>query len=353
MSVGTKNHQYQRVVVTGLGPVSPIGIGKTALFDALRTGIDGADRAQAIDTSLYVKQYTAEIKTDIKPLILDQEQFGVLGKASQFALAATQLAIEDAGLSREVLFGERINCYFGTTDGESDLVDSAAQSILAQQLECISKPVFDAMLPSQISRNVLQYIRSTGEAMTIGNACSASNAAICAGVDAILLDDCDMAFCGGSDSLCRKTFAGFHRLGALNEFKSTPFDAERRGIIPGEGASVLVLERLSSALARGATIYAEVLGSAMNCDAVHMSNPNVDGISACLESALHNANVSKQNVDYICAHGTGTKANDSTEYNVISKVFPPLYHCVAQSKACWGILWVPRPDLVPWPVFWL
>lgn len=310
-----------RVVVTGLGPVSPIGVGKLAFFKALREGTNGAKQSKVIDTTGFEKAFTSEIREDINYLIESDCELNKRGKSSGFAIAATQLAIEDAGLSREALFGKRINCYFGTTDGESALIDFAAQSILDDNLEAFSRSDFNSMFPSEISRNVLKYIRSTGEAMTIGNACSASNAAICTAADAIILGDCDLAICGGSDSVCRKSFACFHRLGALDYEMCRPFDSNRKGIIPAEGASVLILESLNSALSRGATIYGEILGYSINCDAINMSIPDVDSIADCMRACIKKAAIQKEDIDYVCAHGTGTKANDSTEFNALKQVF--------------------------------
>ena len=157
--------------------------------------------------------------------------------------------------------------------------------------------------------------------MTIPTACSAGNYAIGYAYDSISLGDTDFMLCGGADSICRKTFAGFYRLGTIAPEVCQPFDKNRKGILTGEGAGILLLESLDSALARGAQIYAEVLGYGLTCDADHMVAPNRSSIARCIRLAHRNAGISASDVDYICAHGTGTVANDITESGAISEVF--------------------------------
>ncbi|WP_203935344.1 beta-ketoacyl-[acyl-carrier-protein] synthase family protein, partial [Virgisporangium ochraceum] len=159
------------------------------------------------------------------------------------------------------------------------------------------------------------------EAVTIPTACAAGNYAIGYGFDAVRSGEVDFALCGGADAMCRKTFAGFYRLGTIAPDLVRPFDADRKGILTGEGAGVLVLESLGSALARGARIYAEVLGYGLNCDAYHQVAPNQTSVARCMELALDNAGVKPQEVDLISAHGTGTRANDVTESRAIREVF--------------------------------
>ncbi len=134
-----------------------------------------------------------------------------------------------------------------------------------------------------------------------------------------------MSLCGGADAVCRKTFTGFYRLGTIAPEVCQPFERDRKGILTGEGAGILVMESLDSALARGARIYAEVLGYGLNCDANHPVAPDRDSLARCIELAHRNAGVKPEDVDFISAHGTGTKANDVTESGAIRQVFdtPP------------------------------
>ena len=308
-----------RVVVTGLGPVSPIGVGKEAFFHALKTGVNGTVPLSKIDTQRFERKYGCEVKGTIAEWVADFDAFAESGTPSHFALAATGLALADAGIERAAIAGKRVNCYFGTTYGESNLIDDMVTA-MAQ-----SQPGRHASLgrtfASEISRDVARSIGSTGEAVTIGNACSASNAALIFGYEAIQAGDCELAICGGSDAVYKATFATFHRLGSMTDRDCTPFNAGRKGVLTSEGGSALVLESYERAIRRGAHIYAEVLGFAMNCDADHMVRLNHHSVGDCMKAALANACVPPGMVGYICAHGTGTAANDSNEYKAIEAVF--------------------------------
>ena len=176
--------------------------------------------------------------------------------------------------------------------------------------------------PNRLSIAAAQELGlSNVDAVTIATACSAGNYAIGQGFDAIRSGAADYALCGGADAMCRKTFTGFYRLGTIAPDVCRPFDSERKGILTGEGAGVLMLESLASAQARGARIYAEVLGYGMNCDAYHQVAPNQASVARAMQIALENAGVKEEEVDLISAHGTGTKANDVTESRAIHDVF--------------------------------
>jgi 3-oxoacyl-[acyl-carrier-protein] synthase II len=167
-----------------------------------------------------------------------------------------------------------------------------------------------------------------GDSVIVATACSAGNYAIGYAFDKIRSGAVEIALCGGSDVQCLKNFGGFFRIGALAPEKCQPFDRDRKGILPGEGAGVLVLESLDRAQARGAEILAEVLGYGTSCDGTHIMSPDKDGIVACALDALQRSGVRPEQVDYICAHGTGTPANDVVETAAMREVFgdslPPM-----------------------------
>ncbi|CAK8741517.1 3-oxoacyl-[acyl-carrier-protein] synthase 2 [Sodalis praecaptivus] len=315
----------ERIVATGLGPVHALGIGKDAFFRSLASGVDGAKPARSIDVSNFKHQYACEVGV----LDLNQYSLGTLPKgcekASLYAILGTQLAVDDAGLTREKLKNQPVGCFLGTTDGESQGIDALVSEL--HNAASVPQDCFDAVAHARISRNINLYLDSTGPAYTIGNACSASNAAIVSAVEYLQSTEADFAICGGSDVACRKTFAIFHRLSALSETRCTPFDIHRKGIIPAEGASILLLEKLSSALARKTKIYGEVVGYGMNCDTTHMTNLNPEKIKTCLNSCLDAAGLAPEEVNYICMHSTGTPANDLNEYQSVKKclVMPFLY----------------------------
>jgi 3-oxoacyl-[acyl-carrier-protein] synthase II len=317
--MNTISPNYEPIVVTGLGPISGIGIGKQAFFSSLSEGINGARPTKSIDVSKYKYKYSCEVGEGINDLIEELNIPSNVGKASVFSIIGTYLAIKDAGLSMSDLKNTPIGCFLGTTDGESQRLDSMIYNVEHDG------EIFDEMFAdadhSCISRNVHKFLNSTGPSYTIGNSCSSSNAAIISAVEYLRSSDAQFSICGGCDIVCRKTFSIFHRISAISETSCSPFDINRSGIIPSEGASILLLEKLSSAIARKAVIYGQVAGYSMNCDASHMTNLNPDKINICLNQCLSRANISPTEVDYICMHGTGTLANDVNEFKALKKTF--------------------------------
>ncbi|MEU9113892.1 beta-ketoacyl-[acyl-carrier-protein] synthase family protein [Streptomyces sp. NPDC048483] len=311
-----------RVVLTGLGVVSSIGLGAQQFDRSLREGRSGARPISVFDTEGFAHANGCEV-TDFDPRqwirTLDTEQ---LGRASLFSTAAARMALEDSGLGLDELRESRGLISIGTTDGESYDLDQLVQAELAHGPGHFEPTVARRIPAGRLSVAIAQELGLTDvEAVTVPTACAAGNYAIGYGYDAVSSGEAEFAFCGGADAMCRKTFAGFYRLGTIAPDRCRPFDAERKGILTGEGAGVLVLERLESALARGARIYAEVLGYGLNCDAHHQVAPNQASVARCMELALENAGVKRDQVDLISAHGTGTKANDITEAGAIRQVF--------------------------------
>jgi 3-oxoacyl-[acyl-carrier-protein] synthase II len=311
-----------RVVLTGLGAISSIGTGAKSFADGLRAGRSGAKPITAFDTTGFAYANGCEI-TDFEPTEwVHRLNVDELGRATQFSVAAARMAVADAGLAEEELAGRRGLISIGTTDGESHDLDQLAAVQLASGPAALD-PVLARRVPAaRLSNAVAQELRlSDVEAVTIPTACAAGNYAIGYGFDAVRSGEVAFALCGGADAMSRKTFAGFYRLGTIAPDCVRPFDVGRRGILTGVGAGVVVLEGLASARARGARIYAEVLGYGLNCDAFHQVAPNEDSVARCMGLALANAGVAPGEVDLISAHGTGTKANDVTESRAIRQVF--------------------------------
>jgi 3-oxoacyl-[acyl-carrier-protein] synthase II len=304
-----------RVAVTGLGVVSSIGTGADEFGRGLREGRSGARPISAFDTTGFAHDIACEVPDFDPAAWLDSPER--LPRAGQFAVAAAKLAVCDAGTD---LTGARTLVSIGTTDGGADRGERIAEA-LVRGTEVTAEEA--ARVPAGLlSTGVARELGlSTVEASTIATACAAGNYAIGDGYDAVALGDVDVALCGGADALCRMTFTGFYRLGAVDPVACRPFDVDRHGILTGEGAGVLVLEPLDAAVARGARIYAEVLGYGLNCDAGHPVAPDRDSVARCMRLALDDAGVTPGDVDLICAHGTGTKANDVTECGAIHDVF--------------------------------
>ncbi|GGP71470.1 MULTISPECIES: beta-ketoacyl-[acyl-carrier-protein] synthase family protein [Streptomyces] len=312
----------RRVVLTGFGVISSIGIGAAEFTESLRKGRSGVSPISVFDVEGFAHGNGCEVKGFEPEQWITRTPVQELGRASRFAVAAARMAVQDAGLDPEVLAGQRGLVSVGTTDGESFELDQLVAAELADGPENMDPEIVRRVSAARLSTTIAQELGlSDIEAPTIATACSAGNYAIGYGFDAVSSGEVDFALCGGADAMCRKTFTGFYRLGTIAPEFCQPFDADRKGILTGEGAGVLVLESLESALARNAVIYAEVLGYGLNCDAYHQVAPKGDSVAECMRIALDNAGVKPQEVDLISAHGTGTKANDITEAGAIREVF--------------------------------
>jgi 3-oxoacyl-[acyl-carrier-protein] synthase II len=306
----------RRVAVTGLGVVSSIGTGVAEYAAGLRAGRSGARPISVFDTEGFAHSVGCEVVGFSPERWVTNQPVEHLGRAARFSVAAARMAVADAGLTD---FGRAMVC-LGTTDGGGDAGERIAEHVVRDTEVPADLPrrVPAATLPVAVAR---ELDLSDVDAVTVATACAAGNYAIGNGFDAIAAGDVDVALCGGADAMCRMTFTGFYRLGAVDPELCRPFDVNRKGILTGEGAGVLVLEPMDRALARGARVYAEVLGYGLNCDASHPVAPDRDSVAACMRLALEDAGVTPDQVDLISAHGTGTKANDITECGAIHDVF--------------------------------
>lgn len=314
--------ETRRVVITGLGVVTSIGVGAKEFLVGLREGRSGVKQITAFDTTGFAYANGCEI-TDFDPALwINRVKAHEFGRASQFSVAAARMALQDATLPIDVLKAQRSLVSVGTTDGESRDLDHLVGLQIQKGPEHMD-PVLARRVPAgRLSTSIVRELGLVDvEAVTIPTACAAGNYAIGYGFDAVRSGEIDIALCGGADALCRKTFTGFYRLGTIAPAVCQPFDRNRKGILTGEGAGILLLESLESALERRASIYAEVLGYGLNCDAHHPVAPSRDSIARCMELAHRNAGVKPEEVDFISAHGTGTKANDVTEAAAIRQVF--------------------------------
>jgi 3-oxoacyl-[acyl-carrier-protein] synthase II len=312
----------RRVVVTGLGVVSSIGTGVADFTEALRQGRSGARPITAFDVKGFAHTNACEVP-DFAPrrwiTRLDPDD---LGRATQLSIASTRLALEDAGLEAEHVRQRNALIAVGTTYGESGELDRIVQRQVVSGTAEVDKLAAARASSSRLSIDVARELELTdAEAVTIPTACAAGNYAIGYGFDAVAGGEVDVALCGGVDALLRMTFVTFYRLGTIAPQVCQPFDYDRKGILTGEGGAMLVLEDLPSAVARGAHIYAEVLGYGLACDAHHPVAPDEDSVARCMNRAHANAGITADRVDYISAHGTGTKANDVTEAAAIRRVF--------------------------------
>lgn len=311
-----------RVVVTGLGPVSSIGIGIQDFAAGLSAGASGVSEISAFDTTGFASNKGCEVRGFEPERHIERLDPTTLGRASQFSVSAAGLALRDAGVDPATLADRPGVISVGTTDGESQDLDRLVEV-------CVRKGPAD-LPPQRVSRVPASWLsvsvaREFGlraaETVTLPTACAAGNYAIGYAYDVLRLGEAEFALCGGADAMCRKTFAGFYRLGTIAPEVCQPFDADRKGILTGEGSGMLFLETLESAERRGAQWYAEILGYGMTCDASHPVAPDRGSIGNCIRRAHANSGVSPADVDLVSAHGTGTKANDLTEAAAVRDVF--------------------------------
>ncbi len=325
-----------RVAVTGLGPVSSIGVGLSAFVDSLYAGRSGISRISSFDPTGFPHQNAGEVR-DFDPAKhlrrLDPAQWG---RSSLFAASAARLAVRDGGLDLAAVPAGRAHAVIGTTSGESQVAEALTAQIVADGFPAQDPALLRQLPANRLANAVSEELDLCGESLTIATACSASNYAIGYGYDLLVTGEADVVLAGGADSMCRWAHAGFFRLGALTGTACAPFDRDRSGILTGEGGAVLLLETFEHARARGARIYAELLGYGLNCDANHPVSPDLDSVAECMRLAHRNAGVKPEEVDYICAHGTGTPANDLVEGRAIRDVFGPQPPPVSSIKSMIG-----------------
>jgi 3-oxoacyl-[acyl-carrier-protein] synthase II len=313
----------QRIVVTGIGLVTSIGTGCEFFWHNLIAGRSGFSRVESFDTSAYKVNRGAEIKAFHAEEYLANLDPARMGRASQLATAAARLAIADAQLDLRGVAPERAGVALGTTSGEPQEIERFDDYFVNEALQC-SGSEFMARYPCHvIAAHIATELGFAGLTMTIPTACAAGNYAIAHAFDILRSGRADVMLAGGTDAFSRITYAGFARLGAIAPEVCQPFDRHRKGMIPGEGAALLVLEPLSRACKRGARIYAEVAGYGLSCDAHHMTaaHPLGDGAARAMTNALQHCGVQPHEISYISAHGTGTPTNDQCETIAVKRVF--------------------------------
>ena len=313
----------RRVVITGLGLITPVGSGWQTFWQALLAGRSGIGPVTSFDTSEFPVHIGAEVKDFAPEPYVRRQPVENLGRASQMAVAAARMALDDAGLDLASRDRRRNGVSMGTTSGEPWFVERYNDIRKAEGLEAIPGEIFPKYPSHVIPTNIAIEFDLRGPCLMIPTACAAGNYAIGYGFDLIRAGRTDVMLAGGADAFSRITYMGFARLGAIARERCRPFDKNRKGMVPGEGAAVLVLEAAEQAAARGAKIYAEVLGYGISCDAHHMTaaHPEGEGAVRAMASALRESNRGTQDVDYISAHGTGTPTNDRVESIAVRTLF--------------------------------
>jgi 3-oxoacyl-[acyl-carrier-protein] synthase II len=315
-----------QVVITGIGAVTPVGIGRTELWGNLLTGRCGFRAVESFDTHAYKVHYGAEVKDFRAADHIRRLPLQIVGRTTAFAIAAARLALKDAGLDPGTLEAERTGVAVGTTSGEPQVVEGFNDQYSAGSFHESGAELFTTYPCHTLAGQVAAEFDFAGANLVLPAACAAGNYAIAYAVEMIDSGRADVMLAGGADSFSRITFTGFARLGAIAPKVCQPFDRNRKGIIPGEGAAVLILERADRALARGVPIYAAVAGYGLTCDARYMTGMDEEGSGAAraMTLALRDSRLQPWQVAYISAHGTGTLTNDRTETRAIKRVFGKL-----------------------------
>ena len=314
-----------RIVITGVGLITSIGAGRETFWKALLAGCSGISPVASFDTSEFPSHLGGEVHDFSPEPYLRRQPPGELGRASQMAVAAARLAIEDSGLDLASSNLRRAGVSMGTTSGEPWFVERYNDIRKADGLDAIPGDVLRKYPSNVIPTNIAIEFGLRGPCLMIPTACAAGNYAIGYAFDLLRAGRVDAMLAGGADAFSRITYMGFARLGAIAKERCQPFDKNRKGMVPGEGAAVLVLEPADRAAARGAEVYAEVLGYGLSCDAHHMTaaHPEGQGAMRAMSNALRDSKLTTDDVDYLSAHGTGTPTNDRIESIAVRSLFGP------------------------------
>lgn len=324
------NHVKKRVVVTGMGAVTPIGIGKDDFWQALLAGKSGITTVSRFDASEYSTQIAGEVKDFDPANYMDKKEARRMDRCTQFALAGATMAIKDSGLDLEAEDRDRIGTIIGTGIGGMETLHDQYKVLFEKGPNRISPFFVPMMIANMSSGQVSITFGLRGPCMCVVTACATATNSIGEAFRIIQHGDADVMVTGGTEAtISPAALAGFCSMKALSsrndapEKASRPFEKDREGFVMGEGSGVVVIESLEHALARGAHIYAELVGYGSNADAFHITAPAPEGAQAakCMALAIKDAGVSPSVVDYINAHGTSTPLNDKNETLAIKSLF--------------------------------
>ena len=339
----------RRVVITGLGLVTPVGIGVNETWEALCAGKSGVAEITSFDPTGFATRIAAEVKGFDPADYLPKKEAKRTSPFIAFVIAATRMALEDSGLIIDESNAGRVGVLTGCGLGGLHILEEVTRIVDKKGPKRVT-PFFIPMLIGNMAPGMISiHFGAKGPNASVATACAAGSHAIGDACNLIKRGAADAMIAGGVESTITATaIAGFNSMKALSkrndepEKASRPFDADRDGFVIGEGCGIMILETLEGALARGATIYAEVGGYGMSGDGYHMTSPAPDGDGAvrCMQAAIEDAGITYESVDYINAHGTSTPLNDLYETRAIKTVFKEHAHtlCVSSTKSMTGHL---------------
>ena len=325
------NKASRRVVITGLGAVTPLGVDVATSWQAALRGDNGIGAIRLFDAEAFPCRIAGEVKEEFQPLdYIDRKDVKRMDRFVQFALASAEMAVADAGVRCEAEEPERFGCLLGVGLGGMATFERNHETLLRSGPQRVSPFFVPMLIGNMAAGHVSMRFGLRGPNSCVSTACAAGTHAIGDAFKIIQRGDADIMLSGGCESVVTPLgVGGFCAMRALStrndepDRASRPFDAQRDGFVLGEGAGILVLEELERAQRRGATVYAEVAGYGMSADAHHMTQPDPEakGVAICMQRALDDAGLEPQDVAYVNAHGTSTPYNDKFETLAIKKVF--------------------------------
>jgi 3-oxoacyl-[acyl-carrier-protein] synthase II len=320
------NLQLKRVVVTGLGAITPIGNNLTQYWEGLLSGRNGIGSITFFDASRHSCRIAGQVKGFDPHDYLDRKEAKRMDRFSQFAVAASLQALADAQLTLDELNADRVGVIIGTGVGGLKVLEEQQEVLLTRGPSRCSPFMIPTMIANMAAGLTAIHTGAKGPNSCTVTACAAGSNAIGDAFRLIQRGYASAMICGGTEAAVTPlALAGFASMKALStrnedpEHASRPFDRDRDGFVMGEGAGILILEDLEAAIARNAKIYAEIVGYGMTCDAYHMTAPSGQGATRAIELSLKDAGLEPEQVNYINAHGTSTPANDTTETKAIKK----------------------------------
>jgi nodulation protein E len=304
----------RRVVVTGTGVVSPVGNDTATYWASLKAGKSGIDQPTLVPPELLFKEVVAEVKDFDPAKHFDDRALSPLDRVSQFAIVAAREAVAQSGLRFDGGLSERTAAIVGTGIGGFTTLDESYKRLYRENATRIYPLTVPKLMPNAPASQVSMHIGLRGPSFGVVSACSSSTHAIGLAYQMVRAGIADAAVTGGTEAcITLGGLKGWEALRVMATDTCRPFSRDRKGLVMGEGAAIVVLETLDDARRRGAEILAEVIGFGMSADAHDLTNPDVDGMSRAILACLADAELSPDDVDYINAHGTGTLANDTTE----------------------------------------
>lgn len=319
----------RRVVITGMGAVTPTGNNVDTFWNSCKEGKVGIDRITKFDTSDFKVKLAAEVKDFRAADHMDPKAARRMEPFAQYAVAASGEALEDAGINMEAEDPYRVGVIIGSGIGSLETVEATYDKVLEHKVNRVNPLTIPKMISNMAAGNVSIQFGLKGKCENVVTACATGTNCIGDAMRTIQYGEADIMLAGGTEScICPTGVAGFQQLTALSTETdrlraSIPFDKDRNGFVMGEGAGILVLEELSHAQKRGAHIYAELVGYGATADAYHITSPCEDGSGAAkaMEIAMREAGIEPAQIDYINAHGTSTHHNDLFETRAIRLAF--------------------------------